>query len=219
MVVEHHLRLPGGAGGKVDHHRVGALRLLHAGDFHQAPGDRGGVGSLLDVAHPAGEVGVGDQPAGKRRAVVADLLHLGGVFRVGDDHLDLCGIDPVAEVLRGEHRRAGAEDRSELDAGDGEDPPLRDPWEHDDDPVALLDPVLQEHVCRRVGEVHQLAEGEGLLLPLLVHPDHGQPVPVGKAEPVDHIKTEVVVFGDLDPEIPVGLLVVVHSMTGAWHMN
>ena len=101
------------------------------------------------------------------------------------------------QVLRGEHGRAGTEDGAELDTGDRKDPPFGDPGEQDDHAVSLLHPVLQEHVCRRVGEVHQLPEGEGLLLSFLVHPDHCEPVPVLQRTPIDHIKTEIIVFRNL----------------------
>ena len=106
-----------------------------------------------------------------------------------------------------------------LDAGDGKDPPFRDPGEHDDHPVPLLHPVLEEHVGRRVREVHHLAEGVGLLHPFLVHPYHGEPVPVLQAQPIDHIEPEIEVFRDLKRECPVGLNVILHIVSTTGHMN
>ena len=197
MIVNDKFRFAGRPGRKVDHERIGASGPPHPFDLDQVAGDRGRVVEFLDIADPPREFCVGHQPAGQSRAIGADLLDFARILLVGDDHLDPGCIDPIFQVLWGEHGRAGTEDGTELDTGDRKDPPFWDPGEHDDHAVSLLHPVLQEHVCCRVGEVHHLPEGEGLLLSLLVHPDHREPVPVLQRKPIDHIKTEIIVFRNL----------------------
>ncbi|OPZ41916.1 MAG: hypothetical protein BWY93_02117 [Euryarchaeota archaeon ADurb.BinA087] len=197
MVVKDQFRLAGCSRGEINDERVSALRPLHPGYLHQVAGDRCRIIDLLDVADPPREFCVGHKAGGKGRTVIAYLLHLAGILLVGDHHGDLGRIDPVLQVLLGEHRRARAEDRSQLNTGDGKDPPFRDAGEHDNDTVPLLHPVFEEHVCRRVREVHHLPEGECLFVPLLVHPDHGKPVPIFEGKAIDHIEPEIVIVRDL----------------------
>ena len=219
VVVDDHLGLPRRPGGEVNDKRVARSGLLHPAHGDEPAGDGRRVLLLLAVADPAREVGVDHQAGAEARALGADLLDFGCVLVVRDYHPDLGRVDPVFQVLSGQHRGAGAEDRPELDAGEREYPPLRDPCQHDDHPVTLLDAVLEEHVRRGVGEVHHLPEGERLLVSLLVDPDHREPVPVLCGETVDLVEPEVVVFRDLEGEVIIDFPVIVHVVLRCSHMN
>ena len=105
---------------------------------------------------------------------------------------------------------AGTVDCTPLDERDRRGPPLGDAGEHDHDPVALVDPVLDQHVHDLVREPHQVPERELLLLAFLVHPDHRELVPVLVRPCVDDVEPEVEILGHIDMEVLVGLLVVGH---------
>ena len=210
VVVQHHLGLAGGARGEVDQHRVGRPRPLRDRHADLVVRYRRGILEFVQVTRPALPLSVHQEEGVEQRAGVGDLVDLLGVLQVRDDHPELPGLDAVFDIFRGQHRRAGAEDRAEFDERDDEDPPFRDTREHQHHPVALLDAELEEDVRGAVREVPQIAEGVLLLVPLLVDPDHRQFVPVGLGPPVDHVVAEVELLGDVDPEVGAGGLVVGH---------
>ena len=85
-------------------------------------------------------------------------------------------------------------------------------------PVSLVDAVLDQHVHDLVGEEHQVAEGEFLLLAFLVHPDHRKFVPVFVRPGIDHIEPEVEEFRHVNAEIPVHVVIIRHVvMVGSDH--
>ena len=112
MVVEDEFGLAGRSRSEIDHERIGTPGPLHPFDLHQVAGDRGRIVEFLEIAHPPREFRIGHQAGSKRRAVVQILLDLRCVLLVGDNHPDSGDVDPVFQVLCGEHRGAGAEDRA-----------------------------------------------------------------------------------------------------------
>ena len=201
VVVDHHLRLAGGAGGEEDQQRVGRFGPVQPWEVHQFVRTGRGVVELDGVADPPVPRAVDHEPDPQCRALVPDLLDLIGMLGHGDDHPDVRCLDAVLQVFGRQHRRRRAVYGTEFDEGDDEDPPLRSPGEHQHDPVAFLDAVFYADVDRLVREAHEVEEGVFLLVSLLVGPDHGKPVPVLLRPCVDHVEAEIIVFRDVYLEI------------------
>jgi len=91
------------------------------------------------------------------------------------------------------------------------EPPLRDTGEHDQHPVAFVNPILQEDVCSLVGEVYKVEETAILLFAVRVYPDHRKLVAILPSPAVDYIEPEVKVFRDLDGEC------LLHLFVTAWN--
>lgn len=134
-------RLAGCSRGEINDERVSALRPLHPGYLHQVAGDRSRIIDLLDIADPPGSF------ASVRRRVASVGQSLLISSTLPEFSLSVITMEILAasirwhQVLWSEHRGAGAENRSQLDTGDGKDPPFRNTGEHDDDTVPLLHPV------------------------------------------------------------------------------
>ena len=218
VVVHHHLGILARTAGEDQQHRragtgpdfdrtldrVARKRAVRTGDFSP-------------VADPVGAFAIHQQPDGQRGAVVVDLVELVSVFRVGDDHFEFAVADSMLNVLAGQQRRGGALHRAELDQRQREDPPLRQPGQHDEDAVSGGDAELDQQIGRLIGELAHIVEGEPLLLPLLVGPDHRELIAVASGPFVDDVVAEVVVFRRFDREVGGDLLRTNLFFGGSFH--
>ena len=187
--VQHHLRVFARAAGEDQQHRHIGLGMdldrafdLAARKLRVRPGDFG------PVADPVRPFAVDEQPGGQRRAFVVNFVELVGVFGIGDDHLEFAELDPEFKALN----------RAELDERNRKNPPLRQPGEHEKNPVPLRNAVLDQQIRRLVREPRQVVKREVFLLAVLVAPDHGELVAVLFRPAVDDVVAEIEIIRRLD---------------------
>src|SRR5271157_1088934 len=154
LVMEHHLGLPGCTGSKEDDERVGAPGLFRPRYVYDLCRNRRRVVHLYRVTDPAVALAIDQHLAGERWAFLCDCIDLVGVLQARDHHLDIGEVDTVFQVFWGEHGGGRAVYCTTLDQGKGKRPPFRYPREHDQGPLSLIEPVLDQHVHDLVG--HQL---------------------------------------------------------------
>ncbi len=128
------------------------------------------------------------------RAFARHFVNLGGILPIGDDHLEMPRLEAEEDVLGSQEGRGRTDHCSQLEKGEHEGPPFRNPMQHDEDPVALLNAVFEENVGRLVGGVAKIAEGQFSLITLLINPDHGQFVAVAFGPLVHHVIGEIEIF-------------------------
>ena len=201
-VVHHHLRILARAAGEDQQHRRARTGSDLDRTFDRVPGECAvRTGNFGAVADPVRAFAVDQQPDSQRGAVIVDFVELVSVLRIGDDHLELAVTDAVLDILAGQQRRGGALNRAELDQRQREDPPLRQPGQHDEDAVSGGDAEFDQQIGRLVGEFAHVVEGEAFFFAPLICPDHGQFIAVASGPFVDYIISEVVVFRCFDGEV------------------
>ncbi len=190
-----------GAGGEPDQRPLVGVRAdrLRGIDLIERFARHGGAFFL--VADPAWFGAFGQQHVLERGAIVVDLFKFGGIVDIGDDQLEFAGLHAVFDILRRQERRHGTLHNPQLDQGNGENPPLRNPGKHQSHRVVTFQPHFQQDIRRPVGKLTDVKKSQFAFGSVLVAPDHGKLVAILRGTLVDDIITEIKILRNLDSEI------------------
>ena len=129
----------------------------------------------------------------KGGALLADVFDDTGdvAHRCGDDRLDRGGVQAVGQVVLLEHEGRGDHHGTKLRQGQSHEPELVVAAQDDHHHIALADAEGGQVVGRLVRPTLHVAEGEEVLLPLRVAPDHGAAVGLGLCDVVNDVVGEI----------------------------
>ena len=206
IIVPHHLRQTGSAGGEV----------------HDHGGKDGGVGGILEIfrsisaklAHvpPFLVAAVVSKEKMHVRQIVAGFIEnaLQRIFR--NNGLDGRHAAAVADVVRRKLGRDRNDNGAELHNGQGADPPLGTPRHHKDHDVLSLHAQSSQDVRGFVGFPCEVSVGKTLFKAVLVQPDHGKLLGIGLALGVHDVNGEVEGPGRLFFSVSFQEFVILHKL-------
>ncbi len=199
-VVLHQLGHAGGAAGEVHQHHIVPAGGLIARRALEGLGASVHLRVQVEPALP----GRADQyPVLKGRYLRRGQLHLLHHERVvhADHGLHPGGVAAVHDVLLSQLQRGGDQYDAQLVQRRGAHPVLPAAAQYHHHHVALFEPQAPQEVGHAVGQLHDVGEGEGLLLPLLADPQKRPLVGLLLGPGVHHVVAEVEVLRHVDGEL------------------
>ena len=153
-----------------------------------------------------GEPGAGRVHEDERLHAGALLYHrVDGVGDVpgrgGDDGLDIRPVQAIGEVVFLQHEGGRYRHRPQFLQGQHREPELVVAAQDDHDEVAAPDAAVRQEVRRLVRPRLHVGEGEDMLLPFRIAPDHGGALGVVDRDVVHDVVGEVEVVGHGDVEL------------------
>ena len=121
--------------------------------------------------------------------------------RGGDDGLDVSPVQAIGEVVLLQHEGGRHRHRPQFLQGQHREPELVVAAQDDHDEVAAADAAVRQEVRRLVRPRFHVGEGEGVLLPFRVAPDHGRALGIVDRDVVHDVVGEVEVVGHGDVEL------------------
>ena len=206
IIVPHHLRQTGSAGGEV----------------HDHGGKNGGVGGIFKILRSAGAKLAHVPPLLVAAVVREEKMHvskivagfvenaLQRIFR--NNGLDWRHAAAVADVVRRKLRRDRNDDGAELHDGQGADPPFGPPGHHQNDDVLPLHAQSSQNIRGFVGFPCEVRVGKTLFKAVLVQPDHRKLLRISLALGVHDVNGEVEGPGRLFFSVSFQEFVILHNL-------